>query len=700
VETLNNAKTLCAIHGGRIASPRTEEENNAIMSILIQHGSHCLNMKSARQTDRALWLGFGRLKDKWYIVDDNKPTQEAGYGNWDKFTPVYPNLGCTYLQTDGYWSFRDKSSCDELELCTICMFEKVPVLSFKGGFCREFAPFDWNYYLSVNASYQIDGYTGYKDSNITNDNGKWELTGRIKEGIGISLNSNSHPIGKQNWTRYNRRCGIPRPEKTEFIFSQCEFGTEFTCRSGRCIPINKRCDRINDCNDESDEEDCVLVRIPENYKKIQAPEITSKNKSDPLPIKTQITLLRVDMIDTLTMLVGITVEIKMKWTDSRLQFANLNRNQNNPVARSIVNQLWIPLDKVLYTNSVIGKIYQDDVRRVFVIPISDPIPMGGFEDYDELMYAGANNPMEVSQRFRIEYNCEFNLQKFPFDRQKCDFIMMMDRSNSLLLVEDDPSIIYNGENKKGQFYIGPMIATTSSNEKETRFILSFFMDRIFNDQMINTFLPILLLWMLAYSTLFIKIENFSDRFMGTVTSLLVLAALLASINTSLPRTSYFKYIDLWFSWYLANIFSFVIFHILLNLDHSSPKHVASTIPNDLETIQLPLEIDIGVKTVRHSAEEYTKILENVSGKDHSTVRHSAEEYTEILENVSGKDHSTKRHSAEEYTKILEKVSGKDLSTKEGSTEYKYRMNKKAIIFCPVLILCFNVIYFLATTHVF
>ena len=118
-----NAKTLCTIHGGTIASPRTEEEQNLIMRILTQHGRNCLNMKSARQTGRAIWLGFRRLQDKWYIVDDNALIEEASYGNWDKFTPVYPNLGCTFLQTDGYWSFRDKTSCGEMELCALCMFK-------------------------------------------------------------------------------------------------------------------------------------------------------------------------------------------------------------------------------------------------------------------------------------------------------------------------------------------------------------------------------------------------------------------------------------------------------------------------------------------------------------------------------------------------------------------------------------------------
>ena len=203
--------------------------------------------------------------------------------------------------------------------------------------------------------------------------------------------------------------------------SKCEFGNEFTCRSGRCIPIIQRCDQTYDCKDQSDEEDCVLVRIPDNYNKIQAPKI----KGLPLEIFTQITILNVDMIDTVTMLVGITSEIKMKWNDNRLRFANLNRNKKNPVSEEIVEQLWLPLDNIIHENAVIGKVHPDDIRRIFVLPNTEPMLLEGYEAYEELLYSGAENSMEVSQRFRIEYDCVFNLEKFPFDRQKCDFILKM-----------------------------------------------------------------------------------------------------------------------------------------------------------------------------------------------------------------------------------------------------------------------------------
>ena len=84
------------------------------------------------------------------------------------------------------------------------------------------------------------------------------------------------------------------------------------------------------------------------------------------------------------------------------------------------------------------------------------------------------------------------------------------------------------------------------------------------NQIINTIFPTCLLWLLAYSTLFINVQNFNNRFMGSVTSLLVLASLLGSIQSGLPKTSYFKYIDLWFLWYITNIFFIIISHIMLD----------------------------------------------------------------------------------------------------------------------------------------
>ena len=53
--------------------------------------------------------------------------------------------------------------------------------------------------------------------------------------------------------------------------------------------------------------------------------------------------------------------------------------------------------------------------------------------------------------------------------------------------------------------------------------------------------------------------------MGAMTALLVLAALLTSMDKELPNVSYFKYIDLWFTWYIVNIFLVIVTHVAVDV---------------------------------------------------------------------------------------------------------------------------------------
>ena len=91
------------------------------------------------------------------------------------------------------------------------------------------------------------------------------------------------------------------------------------------------------------------------------------------------------------------------------------------------------------------------------------------------------------------------------------------------------------------------------------------LERLYMQVLSTTFFQSFLLWFIAYFTLFINIVDFSNRFMGALTSLLVLAALLSSINSSLPQTAYFKHIDIWFFCFVANIVIVVFLHIIIDI---------------------------------------------------------------------------------------------------------------------------------------
>ena len=106
------------------------------------------------------------------------------------------------------------------------------------------------------------------------------------------------------------------------------------------------------------------------------------------------------------------------------------------------------------------------------------------------------------------------------------------------------------------------------------FEFSLKFERLYVDQLTSTFFQTFILWLLAYLTLFIPVGNLNERFMGSVTALLVLASLLGTMEDNLPKSNQTKCIDIWFLCYIINIFFIIIFHVVLeNLSSKSRRKV-------------------------------------------------------------------------------------------------------------------------------
>ena len=115
-----------------------------------------------------------------------------------------------------------------------------------------------------------------------------------------------------------------------------------------------------------------------------------------------------------------------------------------------------------------------------------------------------------------------------------------------------------------QFAIAEIYSSTENTNKSTRYTINIHMIRNFTNQVLNTFILTLILWLFGYSTLFIDMSDFSDRFIGAGTSLLVIATLFSSISEDLPKTAYMKLIDIWFLWHNISILAIISYHILMN----------------------------------------------------------------------------------------------------------------------------------------
>ena len=560
-----NAIEICKIHGGWLALPKSAVENQKMIDIVLKHRKTCTE-DTTSGLGNVVWIGAGKWNQKWYELDEN-----GRYGNLLNYTNVFhsgstPTSDCAYLQSDGAW--LDASNvCKKVSLCTICLIKDEPIFTMK-GVC-SLGEIDWNYYIDINKeNYEVNMYEGYKRTNIEFDkrSKSWNISLKANsfpqsfDAVFMSNDSSTpaYPVGRNTWTI--TECGADR-KPSAMTLSACKYPTQFTCDSGHCININKRCDEHRDCDDGTDEKSCLLVDVPISYNQANKPD--SDNGSYPLKIQMETKIITIDSIDTVDMIVSLTMEIRMKWHDKRLTFFNPELNKSNVIPHAVFQKLWNPLQETIHDNAVIGEIIHDN-KNILQLQANIPEEMDPQEAVENRIFNGSFNYLDLIQRMKVKYNCIFDVTNFPFDGKDCHFILKMkQRKENEITFQDQGNVIYNGVFKVGQFSIGKMETIINNTKEYTTYTIIIPMNRIFTNQILTTFIPTLILWLYGYSTMFIDPDCYIDRFRGAGTALLVVATFFNAIHGDLPQTSYVKLIDLWFVVHVISIFLMIAYHVVL-----------------------------------------------------------------------------------------------------------------------------------------
>ena len=557
------AKDICKTHGGWLALPTSEEENQRLIDIVFKHDQSCIEPDGE---GNAVWIGAKKTNHMWYELKDSGELGKAL--NYTKVLRAgsTPTSDCSYLKDDGEW--LDASYvCKKVSLCTICVVTNQPVFTLKGG-CT-LGEIDWNYYISTDDKYKINVYEGYKRTNIQyfKNSKSWNVTSKlmapqsyVAELVPLESSSLKYPMGRNTWLMTELPCGIDE-EMNQMTLSTCNFPTQFTCDTGHCIDINKRCNEQKDCLDGSDEKSCSIVDIPLSYNQAKKPQSNTQNTPLKVNIKTKIDTI--DSIDTVNMIVTLTMELRLSWKDQRLRFFNPELNKSNIIPSRISKELWSPLQDLKHENAIIGEIIHED-SNTLELQSNLPEDLDAQEPVENRLFKGSQNSLVLTQRMKVKYNCIFNVKKFPFDGEHCRFKMKItQRKENTISFIDNAKIVYNGLTNVGQFAVGEMWTEINNTRDCTKYVIIIPLNRISTNQLLTAFIPTSILWLYGYSTLFIDPDSHIDRFMGAGTALLVVATLLNAINSDLPKTPYMKYIDLWFIWHVVSIFLMISYHIIL-----------------------------------------------------------------------------------------------------------------------------------------
>ena len=369
--------------------------------------------------------------------------------------------------------------------------------------------------------------------------------------------------------------------------SVCDFPGQFTCRDGGCVNIYKRCDIKKDCEDGSDEEQCKTLNVPTSYEVSNPPEVKNDD-SKTNDIYTHVEVINVDKVSTIEMLIGLTIRLTFEWKDHNIEFENIRNHEHEKTMRIIPekekNLLWNPLPKLVHDNALIGDVKSVKFYQFSIKTDNRPLAMDPAFVRETQVYSGKENPLVIAQRMKLSYRCDFILVYFPFDETDCDFYLSIRtiKNDSIRLTNDENSVKYNGPKTLNEFKIVSFWSSTSQSETKTTFVYSMKFKRLYDHYLLTIFFQSLILWILSYITMFIDEKDFSNRFMGAVTALLVLAALLASLGDLLPKTAYFNFIDVWFNWFIGNILVIILIHVVIDYLNKKEDDVDSSVDQKVQ----------------------------------------------------------------------------------------------------------------------
>ena len=214
----------------------------------------------------------------------------------------------------------DKLSCQMELRCSICVtYQNISIFLFGP---IEFFDRTFKLQLDTPGNLMFSG----SNSEMVKENGVWMLKSLVSANVLVN-NETSPPIGRSNWTVMN--CPECAEKLVTLTFSLC-LQDEFSCDNGQCVASKRaRCNGVVQCDDTSDEFDCVFILKDQGYQKNQMPskkEIQNGTPIELLRIAYAISMKFVSEIFTSDGFLALDFEMSVQWIDDRITVKNLHAN--------------------------------------------------------------------------------------------------------------------------------------------------------------------------------------------------------------------------------------------------------------------------------------------------------------------------------------------------------------------------------------
>ena len=175
-----------------------------------------------------------------------------------------------------------------------------------------------------------------------------------------------------------------------------------------------------------------------------------------------------------------------------------------------------------------------------------------------MLFSGKDNAIFFTREYYQDYGCSFDLRFYPFDTQMCQMIFEIQgkTDNYVRFVKDGEGIEFRSKdswkvgfgdrytsliilaNKKLVEYEIQMVALyTKSKQNISRAMARVVFRRRMEFHVTNTFLQTFTLVCVGYLSLYFDVDNFTDRIMVTLTTMLVIATVSSSVSSVIFASS-------------------------------------------------------------------------------------------------------------------------------------------------------------------
>ncbi|XP_047494212.1 uncharacterized protein LOC125042554 [Penaeus chinensis] len=551
------ATHLCSLLKGKMSAPASERENELLHNHTMSYYPLCKNNLGHIY----LWVGYSDVREEG-VWEDSGTGQKLSYpGSWNTYEPNgYREENCVSMfYSPGRWvdvtCFRT--------LCWSCQFTKLTEVKVL-GLCKN-SVLDLHYVLAGDKN-GYPHFTGSRRSHIfwSPENQTYVMQSlwnnqtygvMKKRGGGTPL-----PIGSHTWSFSSALCS-GRPSTLKLTLSACSSGY-FTCGDGSCVAFNERCDRRTNCNDYSDEEDCSVLslqQITDGYR----PEIPppSIDNGTALNVLVRVYVVTLTSINTVNMEFTADFILQMRWYDARLFFENLKDETDlNALTQTEKKSIWVP---TLSFKSARGnrRSLLDEETKVYVLKRGQPIPSDMTFVHEIEVYNGRTAQLLLERKYHVLYGCTFELQMYPFDTQICTMSFQTQSATKMYVKLVADYVTFLGRRQLVEYVVGDVtMVDVNDNSSYSSLKLDMVLIRQSGYHLVTTYLPTSIMIVIAYITFYFKVHDFNDRVMVSLTSLLVLSSLLTQTSETLPKTSYFKMVDIWLFFCIVIIFMVILIH--------------------------------------------------------------------------------------------------------------------------------------------